>query len=78
MTTELTGTPASAYDELVGPREIAKRLGIAPANVRQWQHRGVLPQPLTVVSGTPMWEWMTIRTWARSKRHLRALLRGRE
>jgi hypothetical protein len=75
MTDALTGTPASAYDELVGPKEIAAKLGIASANVRQWQHRGILPEPATVRSGVPLWEWETIRTWARSKRHLRALLR---
>ena len=80
--TRLVSSPpavgAPSAPELVGPREIATRLGIAGANVRQWQHRGILPEPFTVVSGTPMWEWPVIRAWVRSKRHLRALLRGRE
>ena len=52
--------------DLVGLLEIADRLGVAHQTVRQWRRRGLLPAPSWVVSGVPIWEWTTIRTWAQT------------
>ena len=49
----------------VGQEEIAERLGVKPATVRQWRFRGLLPEPLGTVSGLPAWNWPTIEEWAR-------------
>ncbi len=50
--------------DLVGPYDIAKRLGVSRLVVSQWRHRGIMPEPLAVVSGVlPVWEWETIREW---------------
>jgi hypothetical protein len=50
--------------DLVGPQEIASRLGVAPNTVSMWRARGVLPEPLEIVSNTPVWHWPLIREWA--------------
>jgi hypothetical protein len=50
--------------DLVGPQEIASRLGVAANTVSMWRARGVLPEPLTVVSNTPVWHWPLVREWA--------------
>jgi len=50
--------------DLVGPQEIASRLGVAPNTVSMWRARGVLPEPLEIVSNTPVWHWLLIREWA--------------
>lgn len=51
--------------DLVGPAEIASRLGVQPQTVSTWKLRGMLPEPLAVVSKVPVWEWSTILSWAR-------------
>lgn len=50
--------------ELVGPAEIAERLGVAANTVSMWRARGLLPAPVAVVSRVPVWTWSTVRTWA--------------
>ena len=50
--------------DLVGPQEIASRLGVAPNTVSMWRARCLLPEPLTVVSNTPVWYWPLVREWA--------------
>ena len=50
--------------DLVGPQEIASRLGVKSNTVSMWRARGVLPEPLTVVSNTPTWHWPLVREWA--------------
>ena len=52
---------------LVGPHDIADRLGVSSAAVSQWKRRGLLPQPVAVVSGVPMWHWTDIEQWALSR-----------
>lgn len=49
---------------IVGPIEIAQRLGVRRQTVRMWRSRGTLPDPLVVISGVPIWWWPDIRRWA--------------
>jgi hypothetical protein len=50
--------------DLVGPQEIASRLGVKSNTVSMWSARGLLPEPLAIVSNTPVWHWPLIREWA--------------
>jgi hypothetical protein len=50
--------------DLVGPQEIASRLGVKSNAVSMWRIRGLLPEPLTTVSNTPVWHWPLVREWA--------------
>ena len=52
--------------ELVGPGEIADRLGVKRGTVHEWRRRGILPEPEAIVSGVPVWQWSKIEAWARS------------
>ena len=52
--------------DLVGVEEIADRLGVARSTVSGWHSRGLLPNPLGIVSGrTSVWEWADVEAWAR-------------
>lgn len=51
-------------DVIVGPREIADRLGVRPNTVIQWKQRGLLPAPFAVISMVPLWHWGDIERWA--------------
>lgn len=51
--------------DIVGPMEIAERLGTRRQTVAVWKARGLLPEPWRIVSGVPMWEWRDIERWAR-------------
>jgi predicted DNA-binding transcriptional regulator AlpA len=42
--------------------------GVAKQTVYRWRTRDNLPPPLTVVSGTPMWDEETIVVWARERK----------
>jgi hypothetical protein len=53
-------------DEIVGQREIADRLHVAPNTVHQWAKRGLLPPIEGTVGGDPAWHWATIESWAQS------------
>lgn len=50
--------------DLVGTREIANRLGKAIKTVQHWRQRDMLPAPLAVLAGGPVWSWPTIAGWA--------------
>lgn len=56
--------------ELVGPAEIATRLGVKPATVHQWRTRGAIVEPFAVVTSTPVWRWSDVEAWARSSGRL--------
>lgn len=56
---------------LVGPVEIASRLGVATSTVHQWRQRDLLPEPEWTLSRVPVWRWETIRKWADETGRLR-------
>lgn len=51
-------------DELLGPEELAGLLGVGRSTVRQWRHRGHLPECDQVISGLPLWRRDTVWYWA--------------
>jgi predicted DNA-binding transcriptional regulator AlpA len=53
-------------DNIVGQKEIADRLQVAPNTVYQWAKRGLLPPVEGTVGGDPAWHWSTIEAWAQS------------
>jgi len=57
--------------DLAGPKEIASRLGVKSNTVSMWRARGVLPEPLAIVSNTPVWHWPLVREWAERTGRLR-------
>ena len=52
--------------DLVGPGEVAERLGVAPRTVHMWRWREVMPPPLVVLTGTALWSWPDIEAWAQA------------
>jgi predicted DNA-binding transcriptional regulator AlpA len=52
--------------ELVGMAEIAELLGVELETVHTWRHRGVLPEPFTLVSDRPAWRLEVVLGWAES------------
>jgi len=53
-------------DDLVGPAEVAAALGVAHRTVHQWRLRGVMPEPLVILTGTALWSWPDIESWAQA------------
>ena len=51
--------------DVVGLKEIARRLNVRPQTAAQWNYRKLLPDPEGYVSGSPCWRWTRIETWAR-------------
>lgn len=51
-------------EDLVGLAEIAELVGVGRNTVDQWRRRGILPDPLTTVSGNPVWARQDIEAWA--------------
>jgi hypothetical protein len=58
---------------IVGQKEIADRLRVAPNTVYQWGKRTLLPPPEGSVGGDPAWHWSTIEAWARDTGRLPGL-----
>lgn len=54
--------------DLVGPVEVAERLGVPRGTVRQWRWRKVMPEPLAICSGVPVWHYPTIAAWYERRR----------
>jgi hypothetical protein len=53
----------------VGAVDIARRLKVADATVKQWQWRGELPPHRWSVSGRPAWDWnVDVVPWATATR----------
>ncbi len=53
-----------AATDLVGPVEIAAMLDVEPGTVHVWVHRGTMPAPFAVVSGTRLWVRVEVEAWA--------------
>jgi hypothetical protein len=58
---------------IVGAKEIAELLRVAPNTVHQWQKRGQLPPGEGTAGGAPAWHWSTIEDWARETGRLPGL-----
>lgn len=52
---------------LLGLAELAARLGMPPATVRQWSRRGKLPPPDQQLAMGPVWTEATIERWERAR-----------
>ena len=60
-------------DEIVGPHEIAERLGVELDTVGTWRRRGVMPEPFRVFSSRSMvWKWAEVKAWAEESGRLGA------
>jgi hypothetical protein len=57
---------SKAQLDLVGPAEVARRLGVQRQTVAVWRMRGVAPPPLATCSGVPVWDWGTLEKWAKA------------
>jgi len=42
---------------LVGMKEVAELLDVPYETIKVWKARGRLPDPMQIVSGTPLWDW---------------------
>lgn len=65
--------PRKPQVDIVGTKEIAKRLGVNEATVRHWRsNRPELefPDPDWTVSGNPAWWWPTVKKWAKARGRL--------
>ena len=51
-------------DDLVGPREVAALLDVQIQTVHVWRHRGIMPDPHTIISSVPIWRRHVIEAWA--------------
>ena len=57
--------------DLVSPAEIAARLNVREQTVHAWRMRGILPEPMVVLSRVPIWRWRTIKVWSEETGHPR-------
>lgn len=57
---------------LVGSRDIAKRLGLKSAGVvRVFRKRHAdFPKPITKVNSVYVWDWLEVRAWAKRTKRL--------
>lgn len=63
--------------DVVGPREVAGRLGVGVSAVSNWQTRDQrFPRPVARVSGVPLWTWGAVETWAAATGRLPEVKRG--
>ena len=55
------------FNDLVGRQEIAELLSVSVSSVDTWRHRHAsFPDPLAILSGTPIWRWSEIQMWHRT------------
>ncbi len=48
---------------LIGVKDVARILGISEGAVRARLHRGTIPPPHQIVSGSPLWKEAQIQAW---------------
>ena len=53
--------------ELVGPAEAAQLTGLKVLTIHQYRSRGLMPEPVRVISRTPLWEKQQILDWDRDR-----------
>lgn len=54
-------------DDLVGRLELARRAGVKLATIDTWRRRYPdFPEPLRVISSTPLWSWAIVDEWIRT------------
>lgn len=54
-------------DDIVGPAEIAERLGLQNANtLNLWRRRHAdFPSPVKILRSGSLWSWQEVEVWAR-------------
>ena len=53
-------------------RQVAEKIGVAPATIRSWRKRGKFPEPdLQPSVQAPLWAVTTIDEWLEERRGLR-------
>lgn len=57
-----------AINELVGPMEVADMTGLKLETVHQYRSRGQMPDPVVLISRTPVWTRDTINEWDEGRR----------
>jgi len=53
--------------QLLDTAAVAEMLGVKPATVHQYRHRGTFPAPDATFAGRPGWYATTIREWAATR-----------
>lgn len=51
----------------IGPRELAKILGVKPGTIFSWLSRGVDIPPYTKIEGTNRWRPEVVKAWIEKK-----------
>ncbi|MHB9081067.1 MAG: helix-turn-helix transcriptional regulator [Pirellulaceae bacterium] len=54
-------------DSLLTVEDIAERLKVEPATVRQWARGGLLPPPMRLTSRSLRWDRVVLTAWLRSR-----------
>jgi hypothetical protein len=63
--------PELCADQLIDTRKLAELLGVRPASVAAYLHRGRLPQPVARIANSPVWARPVLARWIanRGRRH---------
>lgn len=50
-------------DDLLDTGDVAALVGVKPATIRQYAHRGDMPKPDRIIGRSPAWRRSTIQRW---------------